>query len=434
MADTNIVIDGGVTKALGDSTAALDAATKALDASRATYESKAAAYDSKLEAQATEIATLKSELEAVQTKLNRTGSGKAEVTRDHAERPFDSFGEQLKAIANAELGERKVDERLIALNTKAASGGSALVGGDGGFLIQTDFSSAIFRSMHDTASLYPLCDKHQVSGNADGLEVPYIDETSRATGSRWGGVQVYRAGESDDVTSKKPKIGKMETRLEDLRGLAYMTDRLLRDAAAMSSIYQSAFSEEFAWVIDNEIMHGTGAAQCLGVTVSPALISVSKETGQLADTFVFENAVKMLARLHTRSMKGAKWFINQDVWPQLLQMNVALGTSGQMVFLPPGGASAAPYGTLFGLPVVPVEQAKTVGDLGDVVLANLGQYQLVEKGGLEAASSIHVRFINHENTFRWNWSINGQPKWKTAVTPANGTATVSPFVALAARA
>lgn len=401
----------------------LETAIGEMKASRTAYET-----------QVTElkgiVAEQKTRIDEMETKLNRSG---AKITRDEAERPFESFGDQLAAIAKAASNPADVDKRLLAINTKA-TGGSALVGSDGAFLIQSDFSSNIFRIMNETESLYSACDKHQCSANSDKFEVPYIDETSRATGSRWGGVQVYRAGETDDVTAKKPKMNVMKTELSDLRGLAYMTDRLLRDAKAMSSIYSQAFAEEFDWVLCEEIIDGAGAAECLGILNSSALISVAKETGQSADTVVFENVLKMHARLHARSMSKAKWYVNQDVLPQLPQMNVGLGTSGALVFMPPGGVSSAPYGTLLGRPIQVIEQAKTVGDLGDIILADFSQYQLIEKGGLEAASSIHVRFINHEQTFRWNWSINGQPKWKTALTPANGTNTVSPFVALAARA
>lgn len=422
-----------VTELIQSEFKAQNAVLDEIKASRTAYEGQIKTLETQNTDLKTELSTLKSTVEQLETKVNNPRAV-AKIERDEHERPFESFGDQLAAIVKSGLPGGETDKRLLALNTKAASGGSALVGADGGFFIQQDFSNSIFKVMHATASLYNLCDKHQCSEGADGLEVPYINETSRATGSRWGGVQVYRAAEADSVTAKKPAIGKMETRLADLRGLAYMTDRLLRDAKAMSSIYSQAFGEEFAWVIDNEIFAGTGSEQCLGITVSPSLVTISKETNQDADTFTFENAIKMLARLHSRSMKNARWFVNQDVWPQLLAMNVGLGTSGQLVFMPPGGASAAPYGTLFGRPIEVIEQAKTVGDLGDVVLADLTQYQIVEKGGLEAASSLHVRFINHENTFRWNWSVNGQPKWKTAITPANGTNTVSPFVALAARA
>jgi hypothetical protein len=67
----------------------------------------------------------------------------------------------------------------------------------------------------------------------------YLDETSRATGSRWGGIQVYRAAEADSATAKKPQLGRWECRLEDIIGLAYITERLLRDAPRCSPCSQN---------------------------------------------------------------------------------------------------------------------------------------------------------------------------------------------------
>jgi HK97 family phage major capsid protein len=395
-----------------------------MKASRTAYETQVT------ELKAT-VADQKNKLEALETKLNRSGA--ASVTRDESEKPFANFGEQLIAIEKAAIDPMNVDKRLLALNEKA-QGGSALIGPDGGFLVQSDFSQAIMKRMNEVGQLAKKVQRIPLSGNADSVEIPYVDETSRATGSRWGGVQVYRVGEADAATASRPKINKMKTELSDIRGLAYMTDRQLRDASAMQAIYTEAFGEEFAFVLDNEIVRGIGGVQCLGVLNSSAMISVSKETGQAADTFQFENAVNMLARLHPRSMPKAEWYINQDVWPQLLTMNLGVGAAGVPVFLPPGGASAAPYGTLFGRPINVIEHAATVGDAGDVMLLDLSQYFLIEKGGLDSASSIHVRFTTHEQAFRWQLSVNGQPKWKTALTPFNGTNTTSPFISLAARA
>ena len=47
---------------------------------------------------------------------------------------------------------------------------------------------------------------------------------------------------------------------------------------------------------------------------------------------------------------------------------------------------------------------------------------------------MHVKFIEEEQTFRWSLRTDGQPLWRTALTPYKGTNTLSPFVALAARA
>jgi HK97 family phage major capsid protein len=286
----------------------------------------------------------------------------------------------------------------------------------------------------EAAIIAPRCMRVPIGPEADGLEAPIIDETSRANGSRWGGVQVYRRAEADTVTATKPKFGLFDLRLEDLMGLAYATERLLRDARALEAVMGQGFSEEFAFKVDDEIVRGSGVGECLGILNADATVSVSKETGQSAATLVFENVVKMWARLHARARRGAVWYYNQDVEPQLLTLNLALGTAGQPVYLPPGGLRDDPFGTLFGRPMVPIEQAATLGTVGDLILMDPGQYVLIDKGGIEAADSMHVRFIYNERAFRWVYRINGRPKWHSAITPYKGSNTQSAYVTLATRA
>jgi HK97 family phage major capsid protein len=103
------------------------------------------------------------------------------------------------------------------------------------------------------------------------------------------------------------------------------------------------------------------------------------------------------------------------------------------VYINAGSIAGQPYGTLFGRPVIPVEYCQTLGTKGDVVLADLSQYVMIEKGGVQAAQSIHVRFLNDEQTFRWVVRNDGQPTWNAALTPYKGSNTLSPFVCVAAR-
>jgi len=86
-----------------------------------------------------------------------------------------------------------------------------------------------------------------------------------------------------------------------------------------------------------------------------------------------------------------------------------------------------------GRPVIPVEYCATLGTPGDFILADFSQYVLGEKGGIQTASSIHVRFINDEMTYRFVMRVDGQSLWKKPLTPKNGTNTYSPFVVLATR-
>lgn len=353
-----------------------------------------------------------------------------------AEKPFASLGEQLQAIARVRPNvPESVDKRLLHISA-AVSGAGAGVGGDGGFLIQKDFTTELFKEGFEAGALTSRCSVTPIGANADGLETIYIDETSRATGSRWGGIQIYRGAEADAATAKKPKIGKWECRLEDLIGAAYMTERLLQDAPAMESVFQEGFVDEFGFVGDDEVYRGTGVGMMMGVLNAACTVSVAKETGQPPDTIVAENVQKIWARVLPRSKARGIWVTNTECNPQLQNMQIGTGTSGHLVYMPPGGLSGSPFGAIFGRPVIEIEQASALGDVGDIAFLDLTQYKIITKGGIQADDSIHVRFLNNERTFRWIARVNGAPKLKSAITPYKGAsgATLSPFVTLQARA
>jgi len=341
-----------------------------------------------------------------------------------------SFGAFLAAVAMVAMPGGRVDPRLIQ---GAATGMNTAVASEGGFLVRSDFSTRLLDRAREEAQLLPKCSRVPIGEGFDGLEAPYIDETSRATGSRWGGVQVYRRAEADTVTNKQPKLGLLEIRLEDMMGVAYATGRSLQDAPALGTLIENSFASEFSFKIDDEIFRGTGVGQCLGLypagVLGSATVSQAAEGGQAVDTVVAGNVQKMFARVPARLIRGAEWFIGNEVWPQLFAMNQA----NMPIFMPGISLANAPYGMLLGRPISPIEQASAIGDIGDITLANLGEYLIIEKGGVESAQSMHVRFLYDEMTFRFVYRINGRPAWKTTLTPYKGAFTLSPFVGLAAR-
>lgn len=343
---------------------------------------------------------------------------------------FVSFGEQLRAVIEAARPGGSIDNRL---SIKAATGLNENVGSDGGFLVDDDFSKEILKRAYDTGILASRCNKVPLSTNATGLKINAIDESSRANGSRWGGIQAYWEGESDQLLGSKPKFRQMELNLHKLTGLCYATDELLTDATALESVISQGFAEEFGFKMDDGIINGTGAGMPLGIMNSKALVTVPKENSQASGTINIQNIVKMWSRCWGQSRQNAVWFINQDIEPQLYTMALSVGTGGIPVYMPAGGISGSPYSTLYGRPVIPLEQCQTLGTVGDIVLADLSQYLIIDKGGLSAASSIHVRFLYDENCFRFIYRVDGQPVWNTVLTPARGSNTLSPFVALQTR-
>ena len=358
---------------------------------------------------------------------------RAQVIADReAERPFAHFGEQLFAIRDAAMSQGAViDKRLLEIRAQGASEG---IPSDGGYLVQTDFSTELLRNAFETGITASRVRRIPISANSNGMTINAVDETSRADGSRFGGVQAYWLNEGGTATKSKPKFRQMELTLKKLIGLFYATDELLADATALGAVAQQAFAEEFGFKLDDAIVNGDGAGKPLGITQSNAVVSVAKETSQTASTIVYENIVKMYARLWGRSRANSVWLINQDILPQLMTMSLPVGTGGGPVYLPAGGASAAPFQTLFGRPLFEIEQCATLGTVGDIILTDLSQYLMIDKGGTQTATSIHVQFTTDEMVFRFILRVDGQPVWNSALPPFKGSNTLSPIITLATRA
>jgi HK97 family phage major capsid protein len=383
-----------------------------------------------------ELATLKAFKERIENEPAIKSGGHLVVPQDETDKkaamPWASLGEQLKAVYVAATQPHRTDERLKA--QKAILGANETVPSDGGFLVQPNFSSEIFRAATEVGQVVPRVRRIPIGAGANGLIMNAVDETSRATGSRWGGVQAYWAAEGDTATATKPKFRQMELKLNKLMAVMYATDELLADTTALGAIAQQALSEEITWTAENAIFRGTGAGQPVGIIGHASTVSVAKETNQPAATILVNNIFKMWARMWSRSRANAVWFINQDIEPQLLALEFPVGTGGMPAYMPPGGLSQSPYGTLLGRPIIPVEYASTLGTVGDIILADLTQYIMIDKGGIQAAESMHVQFLTDQMAYRWTYRLDGQPAWRTTLTPANGSATLAPFVTLATRA
>lgn len=346
-------------------------------------------------------------------------------------RTFASLGDQLLAVVRASQHGATPDPRLLEI--RAATGLGEAVDSEGGFLVQKDFIAELVKDTYDTTVVAKTCKKIPISANANGTKMNGIDETSRADGSRWGGIRAYWANEADEKTASKPKFRRIELNLNKLIGLCYATDENLQDAAQLESIIRDGFREEFGFKIDDAVINGDGAGKPLGVLAAGCLVSQAKETGQAAATVVAENVIKMWSRLMARSKPKAVWLINSEITPQLYTMSLAVGTGGIPVYMPANGLSGSPYGILFGRPVIEIEQCQALGTVGDIILGDFSQYLLADKGNIQEAQSIHVRFIYDESVFRFVYRVDGQPVRSSALTPYKGSNDISHFVALATR-
>jgi HK97 family phage major capsid protein len=250
--------------------------------------------------------------EAVQS-IEKKREIAAQTERDR----FPSFGAQLAAVMRAGQPGGVVDPRLRI--TSSASGLNETIPSDGGFLVQQDFSTELLKDVFETGILASRCRRVPISGNANSMKLPGLDETSRAS-TRWGGIVGYWEEEAGEKSASKPKFRKIELNLKKLIGLCYATDELLSDAAALEGVIRQGFVSEFGFLLDDAIINGTGAGQPLGILNTGCLVQVNKETGQKAATVLAENVINMWSRLFASSRPNAVWLINQNIEPPLFPM------------------------------------------------------------------------------------------------------------------
>lgn len=347
-----------------------------------------------------------------------------------------SLGEYMQDIFKASTGRERTArfENLQKKFKAAATGLNEAVPSDGGFLVGQDMMTTLLEKTYENAQLASRCSRATISTNSNGVTINGISESSRANGSRFGGILGYWENEADSITPTKPKFYPVNLKLSKVTAAYYATDEVLQDAPFMQSKVNELVGQELSFKVDDALVRGTGAGQPLGFLNATALVSVDKETGQSADTIKWDNVKKMYARMPAFHRRNAVWVINDECLPELMGMSMPVGTGGVPVWLPANPAINQPYDTLLGKPVLYAEQASALGDVGDISFVDFSQIQLIDKGGIQGASSIHVAFLASEQVFRFVYRVDAQPLWKSALTQYKGAATQSPYIALAARA
>lgn len=344
---------------------------------------------------------------------------------DKSKGPFKNFTQQLVAVRNAANG--RIDERLNVVN--AALGMSEGSGADGGFAVQTDFAGMLMDTAVKEDPLLSLVDTYGVSAGSNSVEWVEIDEKGDVSTTVFGGVQVYWDGEAGEVTAAKPALKTKKLDLVKLMGMAYATYELNQDSNFVEQLYSRAFQVAIRKKLAAAIFSGTGVGMPLGILNSPALVSVSKESGQVASTINWENISKMYHRALDKS--GMIWAMHPDAHGQLDFLEFAVGTGGVPVYLP-----ATQQGTvdmMRGKRIVESDNCSALGTAGDILFIDPKQYVLIYKGGVQKDVSIHVQFLTAENAFRFIYRANGMPKVSQAMKIKNSSDKRSPYIAIATR-
>ena len=332
---------------------------------------------------------------------------------------FKTFGEFLGSVKKAANGE--MDKRFV--NTMTTS-----VDQEGGFLVPEEFLTDVTKTLQSDESLLASTKQFTVSSN--NLTLPK-DESQPWS----GGVVASWLGENAQYTATTPNtLAEVSFKLHKLGALIHITDELISDSVALESYIRGMAPQAIMHKINEAIISGSGVARPSGILGSTFKVQVAKEVGQLADTIVAKNVIKMYTKMLPASRASAVWYINAGCEEQLRMMK---DDNGNYIYLAAGSqANAQPYALLLGRPVVPMISALPgLGSAGDILFADMSYYYTILKsGGMKQAVSTHLKFDYDVQSYKFTMRLDGKVPFSTPITTQFGGHQMSAFVTLEDRA
>ena len=298
---------------------------------------------------------------------------------------------------------------------------------DGGFLVPVEYARQIHAVSLENEIVMPRCYVQPMRSNEIHLPAMSIGDHSS---NLFGGFTASYTAEAGTISEHSPKTRSMELNAKKLTGLLRFSNELATDIPGGEQQIVNICGKGLSWYRDKAFLKGTGAGEPLGILNANCTIEVAKESGQKADTIVYENLTKMMAAMYSGSFANSVWVCHQSTIPQLLTLSVAVGTGGDHI---PVMTRANGGFEILTRPVIFTEKTEKLGDRGDIMLCDFSQYVVGLRSEMRFDMSIHVHFTTDELLARLIERHDGQPLWDSALTLEDGSTQVSPFVVLAAR-
>ena len=310
------------------------------------------------------------------------------------------------------------------LSTRAMTEGTP---SDGGFAIPSPLSSEIHNVSLEQELVLPRAFVQPMISNS--VKIPAM-EIGNHSSNLFGGFTASYVAEEGTISEADPQFRQMELNAHKLTGLLKFSNELSQDIVGGFDQIIRICGDGLSWYRDKAFLKGSGVGEPMGIQDAACTITQAKETGQAADTVIYENLTGCMSKMYPGGFQNSTWVIHQSCIPQLLSLSVAVGVGGNVI--PVMNERNGSF-TILTRPVVFTEKTNILGDEADVMLCDFSQYVVGLRSDMRFDTSIHTHFTTDMLLARLIERHDGQPLWDSSLVLEDGTTEVSPFIKLAER-
>ena len=197
--------------------------------------------------------------------------------------------------------------------------------------------------------------------------VPAVQETSRATGSRYGSIKAtWGLGDTVIPPSVDSKVARINFTNNRLLIYTVLTRDVWEDSDILEEWINYTALSEVRFMLDYAIVNGISGVTAAppGIINSPGTVTIAKQSGQGGGTIQAIN----IDQCGPRSRLGqldAVFLANSDTLQAIDQLAVS-GQWSESIYIP-SGKYGAPYGLIKGRPLIPCEACPVIGTPGDII-------------------------------------------------------------------
>lgn len=341
-----------------------------------------------------------------------------------------------EAIIN---GPENASDQWKALNAVGSDEYSRSDFKRGGALIPKGFLSTVMQTEADIPNFTGMMTNIPMSTTS--IDIPARVDKDHST-SVTGGTIAYRQKEANTVNLTRDAMERVSLKTNELFVASAATEQVLRDSPiSIAAMISASAGTALQYKIAEEFFDGSGVGTGLGIhtAANECKLALDRQSGQ-ADAVIVsgEDILEMRKRVYRYGQ--AIWLANIDLYDTIYTLAIESANNAGIVKNFYQEADGDLPATLLGRPIYFTEFAPgatanagaaiTDWSTGLLSCVNLNEYLYGTRGGQRNSSSVHVRFLQGEEVFKFVMENDFRPWWKSVLTPKNGLSTQSPVVYL----